>query len=379
MSVGIIGCGSMGSGIAQVAAQAGESVLVFDTNSEAILRAKTSLEAILSRLVQKERISAEDKEQILSRIEFVDSLKELSNCNLVIEAIVEKIEVKQSVFELLEKIVDTDCVLATNTSSLSIASLAKGRLHPERIIGLHFFNPAPLMPLVELIPSLLSNPSIVESVRSRVAAWNKTVVVAKDTPGFIVNRVARPFYGEALKMYEEGLASFQEIDQAMRDYGGFRMGPFQLMDLIGNDINYAVTTTVWTQFYYDPRFKPSLTQCRMSEAGLLGRKSGQGYYSYPIKETESVPLDEAKAKMLFERIFFMLVNEAYDALFMQVASAKDIDLAMQKGVNYPKGLIAWGNEYGLPAILTGLELLFEEYGDDRYRPNPLLRRTAKAI
>lgn len=379
MSVGIIGCGSMGSGIAQVAAQAGEWVLVFDTNSEAIKRAKVSLEAILSRLVEKQRITAEKKDEILSRIEFVDSLKKLSRCNLVIEAIVEKMEAKQSVFEMLEKIVDVNCVLASNTSSLSIASLAKGRLHPERIIGLHFFNPAPLMPLVELIPSLLSSNTIVENVRSRVANWGKTVVLAKDTPGFIVNRVARPFYGEALKMYEEGVGSIQEIDQAMREYGGFKMGPFQLMDLIGNDVNYAVTTTVWTQFYYDPRFKPSLTQCRMAEAGLLGRKSGQGYYSYPLNENALTPLDEAKAKYLFERIFFMLVNEAYDALFMQVASAEDIDLAMQQGVNYPKGLIAWGKEYGLQTVLAGLEFLFEEYGDDRYRPNPLLRKTAKAI
>ena len=353
--------------------------MVFDTNSEAIKLAKASLEAILSRLVEKERITEDKKNQILLRIEFVDSLKKLSHCNLVIEAIVEKIEAKQSVFEMLEKIVDVNCVLASNTSSLSIASLAKGRLHPERIIGLHFFNPAPLMPLVELIPSLLSNAAIVENIRTRVAAWGKTVVLAKDTPGFIVNRVARPFYGEALKMYEEGLAGFQEIDQAMREYGGFKMGPFQLMDLIGNDINYAVTTTVWTQFYYDPRFKPSLTQCRMAEAGLLGRKSGQGYYSYPLNDDLTAPLDKAKAKFIFERIFFMLVNEAYDALFMQVASAEDIDLAMQQGVNYPKGLIAWGKEYGLQTVLAGLEFLFEEYGDDRYRPNPLLRKTAKAI
>jgi 3-hydroxybutyryl-CoA dehydrogenase len=374
MKIGVVGAGAMGSGIAQVAAQAGDEVFLFDTRSEALHQSEAALSKVMNRLVEKGRLNTDEAESIQARISYVDSLKKLKNCELVIEAIIEDLNAKHSVFQLLETVVSEDCLIASNTSSLSIASLAKGRLKPERIVGIHFFNPAPLMPLVEIIPSLLSDSKAVQRAEEKVKQWGKVSVLAKDTPGFIVNRVARPFYGEAIKMLEEGFASVTEIDAAMRMHG-FKMGPFELMDLIGNDINFAVTETVWTQFFYDPRFRPSLTQKRMNEAGLYGRKSGRGYYTYTDNKANERLEDiyETKAERIFDRIFCLLVNEAYDALFMNIASIDDIDIAMTKGVNYPKGLFAWSESYGLQKVLNNLENLFNYFNDDRYRPNPLLR------
>jgi 3-hydroxybutyryl-CoA dehydrogenase len=193
-----------------------------------------------------------------------------------------------------------------------------------------------------------------------------------------VNRVARPFYGEALRIYEEGIADFATIDWAMTHFGGFKMGPFTLMDYIGNDVNYAVTESVFQAFYYDPRFKPSFTQKRHREAGFLGRKSGRGYYDYSEGATLPAPIEnEELGKQIFNRILSMLINEAYDAVFMQVASEEDVDLAMIKGVNYPKGLIAWSKEIGPKNVLAQLNELFTFYGEDRYRPNPLLRKVCE--
>ncbi len=374
MSVGIAGAGAMGSGIAQIAAQNGEKVWVYDPFPEALQRSKTQLRAVLDRLVEKEKINAKQAHSIQNSIEYTTELSDLSHCELIIEAIVERLETKQQLFEALEERISDSCILASNTSSISIASLAKGRRLPQRILGIHFFNPAPLMPLVEIIPSLLTQPNVTQAAQNRIVKWGKTVVLAKDSPGFIVNRVARPFYGEALKMLEEGVAEVNEIDTAMRTLGGFKMGPFELTDLIGHDVNYAVTETVWKQFFYDPRFKPSLIQGRMVQAGLLGRKSGRGFYHYAEGEKiENTRVDSAKAEALFERIFVMLVNEAYDALFLHIASAQDIDLAMKLGLNYPKGLLQWSVDYGMPRILAKLQSLHDWFGDDRYRPNPLLK------
>lgn len=374
MKVGVVGAGAMGTGIAQVAAEAGEKVLLFDTRPEALDQSRQSLEKIMARLVEKGRKSREEADALLGRIQFVEKLNTFADRELVVEAIIESLDAKRTVFSILESVVPPQCIIGSNTSSLSIASLQRERDHPERILGIHFFNPAPLMPLVEVIPGLLTEDGLAQKVQTLIGGWKKVVVLAKDTPGFIVNRVARPFYGEAIKMHEEGLASIPEIDAAMRMHG-FRMGPFELMDLIGNDVNYAVTETVWGQFFYDPRFRPSLTQKRMTEANLLGRKAGRGYYTYTEGRAQGrlESIDQEKAEHLFERIFCMLVNEAFDARFMQVASEDDIDLAMTKGVNYPKGLFAWGREYGLARVLTRLGELFERYGDDRYRPNPALK------
>ncbi len=270
----------MGSGIAQVAATSGCLVKIYDTNRAALDKAKASLEKILNRLIEKGRIDSDEKNRIQSHIQYVDSLKDLADSDLTIEAIIENLEIKKQVFQELESFVSENCIIASNTSSLSIASIAASLKKPSRCIGIHFFNPAPLMKLVEVIPAIqTSEKSISISVKT-IQDWKKVVAVAKDTPGFIVNRVARPFYGEALRIYEEGIADFATIDLAMKTKGGFRMGPFELMDFIGNDVNYTVTETVFAAFYFDPRYKPSLTQKRFSEAGYLGRKSGKGYYDY---------------------------------------------------------------------------------------------------
>ncbi len=376
--IGVIGAGTMGSGIAQVAAQCGHSVYLMDANVEQLERAKTGVSKSMDKLVEKGKFTVDQKSSIESNIHYVAQLEALSRCDLIIEAIVEKMEVKHAVFSALEKIVSSECILASNTSSLSIASIGSSLEKADRVIGIHFFNPATIMPLVEIIPAVQTNESTINEVLTLIESWGKTVVLCKDTPGFIVNRVARPFYGEALRIYEEGLADFATIDWAMTHFGGFKMGPFTLMDYIGNDVNYAVTESVFQAFYFDPRFKPSFTQKRHSEAGFYGRKTGRGFYQYAegIETIEPIK-DEIIGKIIFERVLVMLINEAVDAVFMQVASVKDVDLAMTKGVNYPKGLLAWADELGLNWVLDKLSNLFDEYGEDRYRPNALLKRMVK--
>ncbi|KJS07048.1 MAG: 3-hydroxybutyryl-CoA dehydrogenase [Flavobacteriales bacterium BRH_c54] len=376
--VGVLGAGSMGSGIVQIAATNKHQVTLVDLNEEALVKASTGLKNILSRLVQKEKINQATADNIMGRITFSTSTKDLAECDLIIEAIIENLEVKKKVFAQLESITSPNCILASNTSSLSIASIAAACKKPERVIGIHFFNPAPLMPLVEIIPAVQTSEATKKTARTLIDSWGKVTVLAKDTPGFIVNRVARPFYGEALRIYEEGVADFATIDWAMTEMGGFRMGPFTLMDYIGNDINYTVTETVFEAFYYDPRYKPSFTQKRHSEAGWYGRKSGRGYYNYADEANMSAPnKDKALGTVIFNRILVMLINEAVDALFLNIASKEDIDLAMTKGVNYPKGLLKWADEIGLKNVLQQLETLFNEYGEDRYRPSVLLRRMVR--
>ncbi len=373
-TVGIVGTGAMGTGIAQIAATYGHRVLVYDKKEEALERSRHSLVRILNRLVEKGKYTQGEADTILNRIQYVNGLSQFSSCGLVIEAVIEDLEVKRSVFHQLDSVTNNNCILATNTSSLSVASIASAAAHQERVLGLHFFNPAPLMPLVEVIPSLTSGHEFVDAAFQLMKDWGKTAVLAKDTPGFIVNRVARPFYGEALKMLEEGVADVPTIDWAMKELGGFKMGPFELMDLIGNDVNYTVTETVWTQMYFDPRYKPSITQKRLKEAGLFGKKANRGFYYYGEDESKNPEpnKDEKLGKEILNRILIMLFNEAIDAYFLKVASKKDIDLAMTKGVNYPKGLLKWADEYGLDYILDELEDLYETYLDDRYRPSVLL-------
>lgn len=376
--VGVLGAGSMGSGIVQIAATNKHQVTLVDLNEEALVKASTGLKNILSRLVQKEKIDQATADNIMGRITFSTSTKDLAECDLIIEAIIENLDVKKKVFAQLESITSPNCILASNTSSLSIASIAAACKKPERVIGIHFFNPAPLMPLVEIIPAVQTSEATKTTARTLIDSWGKVTVLAKDTPGFIVNRVARPFYGEALRIYEEGVADFATIDWAMTEMGGFRMGPFTLMDYIGNDINYTVTETVFEAFYYDPRYKPSFTQKRHSEAGWYGRKSGRGYYNYADEANMPAPnKDKALGTVIFNRILVMLINEAIDALFLNIASKEDIDLAMTKGVNYPKGLLKWADEIGLENVLQQLETLFNEYGEDRYRPSVLLRRMVR--
>jgi 3-hydroxybutyryl-CoA dehydrogenase len=375
--VGVIGAGSMGSGIGQVAATAGLDVFVFDTNAGVLDKAKKTLCTTFEKLVEKNKLTSDDSEKIQSRIVWTNELSLFKDCTLVIEAIIENLTIKQTVFKELSSVLSEDAFVASNTSSLSITALANSYKHPSQFLGLHFFNPAPLMPLVEVIPGLQSNEDVVASCYQLMKSWKKIPVIAKDTPGFIVNRVARPFYGEALRIVEEQIASIEEVDAIMKSKGGFKMGPFELMDLIGNDINYTVTETVWTQTYYDPRYKPSQIQKKMVESGRLGRKTGQGYYSYanPVSNTFSV--DDKKSDLVFHRILAMLVNEAADALYYGIAIKEDIDIAMTKGVNYPKGLLAWADEIGLSKITLILETLYEEYREDRYRVSVLLKKMAK--
>jgi 3-hydroxybutyryl-CoA dehydrogenase len=374
--IGIIGSGAMGSGIAQVAAMASHQVVVYDNNTQAIEKAKSNLATTLNKLQEKGKI--ESAEDALQRFVFANSLDALADCGLIIEAIVEKLDIKKTVFAEVEKIVAPDCVLATNTSSLSVTSIAAACQKPERFIGLHFFNPAPLMALVEVIPAIQTDEKVVADCKEMMQTWGKLPVIAKDTPGFIVNRIARPFYGEAIRIYEEGIADMATIDWAMTEVGKFKMGPFTLMDYIGHDVNYVVTETVFQSFFFDPRYKPSFSQKRLLEAGWLGRKTGRGFYNYSEGVATPEPTkNEELGHKIFERILVMLINEAMDALHLNVATKADLDIAMTKGVNYPKGLLQWCDEIGARNVLGKLDALYNIYHEDRYRASVLLRLLAK--
>ena len=375
MNVGIIGSGTMGIGIAQVAATSGCDVFLYDANSNQTEKSLVNLKNTLNKLVEKGKISTEKSHDISSKINPCNELLGLKDCDLIIEAIIENKEIKTKVFQDLEELVSENCVISSNTSSISITSLSSELKNPERFIGIHFFNPAPLMPLVEIIPGLLTKENLATEIFSLMKSWGKIPVIAKDVPGFIVNRIARPFYGEALRIVEENLATVEQIDDAMRTLGNFKMGPFELMDLIGIDVNFSVTKTVYQDYFYDPKYKPSLLQQRMSEAKLLGRKTRKGFYDYSENVEKSVPQkDEKLYEDIFLRIISMLVNEAVEAKRLKIASDEDLELAMQKGVNYPKGLLNWGKEIGYQKISETLQNLFEEYQEERYRQSPLLRK-----
>lgn len=382
MIVGVVGAGAMGAGIAQVAAAAGHRVVLSDSKAGASAKAREAMTASLARFVEKGKLEAAARDALLGRITFVDALlaRDLSiykECGIVIDAVVEDLAVKRTLFASLGAVVAPTAILATNTSSLSVASIASAPVNPERVVGIHFFNPAPVMPLVEIVSSLSTSAEIAAQSRALVDSWGKTTVLATDTPGFIVNRIARPYYGESLRMLEEGFADCATIDWAMREIGGFRMGPFELMDFIGNDVNYAVSSSVFEGMCFDPRYKPALTQRRLVESGRLGRKTKLGYYDY--RDGAEIPRpteDRALGQQLFDRVIAMLINEAVDALYLRIASAADIDTAMTKGVNYPKGLLAWCDEIGAGEVLARLESLQAHYGEDRYRPSPLLRNVA---
>lgn len=378
MQVGVVGAGAMGSGIAQIAAQNGHTVILSDTTAAALDRSKAALERVLGRLVEKGKMTTADAEAIAARIQYTTSVEAFKGCGLVIEAIVEDLGIKQKLFREIELVVGEECTLATNTSSLSVTAIASAVQNPERVLGIHFFNPAPLMPLVEVVPAVQTRAGLVDTIKALIDSWGKSTVIAKDTPGFIVNRVARPFYGEALRIVEEGLADHATVDWAMKQIGGFRMGPFELMDLIGNDVNYAVTESVFSAFYFDPRYRPSFIQKRQVEAGWLGRKSGRGYYNYADGAEQPEPRrDRVLGEQIVWRILVMLINEAADALHLGISDREGIDLAMTKGVNYPKGLLKWADERGINACVETLSGLQAEYGEDRYRCSALLRRMAR--
>lgn len=502
--VGVVGSGAMGAGIAQVAAAAGHTVRLFDTRPEAVAAAIADIGKMFARLVEKGRMGAAQADEARARLLAAASLQDLEDAALVVEAVVEDLAVKRTLFKQLEDVVHDGCILATNTSSISVTAIAAPLARPERLVGMHFFNPVPLMALVEVISGVATDKGVADTVAALAASWGKAPVHAKSTPGFIVNRVARPFYAEALRLLNEQAGDPATLDAVMRDAGGFRMGPFELMDLIGHDVNFSVTQSVFQAYFNDPRFTPSVLQQELVNAGFLGRKSGRGFYRYgddaPRIEPRTEPsaarpqtvrvtrvrtfhepvfealhevvnarlqaagiavshpglldgvegreapafhvhgasiflsdgrsatqrafddgspdtilfdlmLDPGKATrialaradqcgeaawqaavgmfqaagfavtrledvpgMAVMRTVAMLANEAADAVNQGVCSAEAVDVAMQKGVNYPRGPLAWADAVGLEHIVAVLTNLGAVYGEDRYRVSPLLRR-----
>ncbi len=377
-NISVIGAGIMGTGIAQVASSHGSSVSLMDASKDALERSRSSLIFVMNRLVEKGKISIEESDAILSRVHWTSEIESITASELVIEAVIENMKVKQKIFSEVESFVSNDCIIATNTSSLSVAEITSSCSNLSRVMGIHFFNPVPLMKLVEVIPMEKTAPNLVNGVKTILQSWNKTIVMAKDTPGFIVNRIARPFYVEALRIYDEGLADFATIDWAVKEFGRFKMGPFELMDYIGNDVNYHATESVYVRSNHNPRYEPSSTQKKMVDEGRLGRKSGKGYYDYSNGVEMPLPIkDKESGKRIFNRILFMLINEAADALNFSIATRDDIDIAMTIGVNYPMGLLKWADELGIGQVCEELCKLKSNLGDERYEPSILLKEMAK--
>jgi 3-hydroxybutyryl-CoA dehydrogenase len=372
VDIAVVGAGTMGAGIAESAALAGLSVVMVDVREEALDLGRNTIEKDLKRRVKKGRLSEEERRASVGRVSTTTALEACEGASVAIEAVVEDIAVKSKVFADLEGIVANETVLATNTSSLSVAGIAAATEHPERVVGMHFFNPVPTMRLVEVVAGRSTDPSAVSRVEEMAEQLGKTPIRVSDTPGFVVNRVARPFYLEALRLVEAG-GEPGPIDAAIRG-AGFRMGPLQLADLIGNDVNLTVSESLFERYYYHPRFRPSYLQRSMVEGGLLGRKSGRGFYDYGAEKTveeNEIGLSEDVSL----RVISCIVNEAFLALSEGVATAEDIDRAMKLGANYPKGPFEWVEEIGARSIVETLDSLRAAYGD-AYLAAPALRERA---
>ncbi len=380
-TVGVLGAGTMGAGIVQVAVEAGLDVLVHDPLDGAVERARERIEGFLRRKVEKGQLTSAEVEAAVGRIGAADSLEDLAGADLVIEAAPEDIDLKRDVFGRLDAVAEAGTILATNTSSLSVARIAAAAARPERVVGMHFFNPVPLMALVEVIAGPMTDPAVTDSVALVARRLGKTPVVAADTPGFIVNRVQRAYYLEAFRIFEAGLAAPDAIDAAMRGIG-FRMGPFELADTVGTDVNLAAGEAIFTGFYGDARYRPAQVQRRVVDAGRLGRKTGGGYYAYGADGARAEPwpplvretlLPSLDAPQIEARVLACVVNEAASAVAEGVAAPDAIDTAMRLASNWPEGPIAWGERIGLTSVVSTLDALHAVVPDGRYRVEPLLR------
>ena len=388
-TLGVLGAGTMGAGIAQVAAEAGLGVLLHDPLDGATDRARERIGGFLDRRVQKGQLDPQDAADAIARIRPAESIEALSAAEIVVEAIPEDLALKRDAFRRLDATSAEEAVLASNTSSLSIAAIASVTRRPDRVVGMHFFNPVPLMTLVEVIAGPSTSAEATDAVVSLAGRLGKTAVIAADTPGFIVNRVARPYYLEAFRIVGEGVAAVEAVDDAMRGIG-FPMGPFELIDAIGADVNFAVSTTVFEQFFGDPRYRPHPLQRALVESGRLGRKSNGGCYDYTADGERGAPwsglarradgpqparLDPAQVEA---RILAAIVNEAASAVADGVATPEAIDTAMRLGTNWPEGPLAWGERIGLASVVHTLDALHGAVPDGRYRTVPLLRSLSES-
>jgi 3-hydroxybutyryl-CoA dehydrogenase len=384
-TVGVLGAGTMGAGIAQVAAEAGLDVLIHDPAEGATQHARERIVGFLARKVDKEQLSDADANAAVARIRAVDSLEALASADLLIEAIPEELDLKRDAFRRLDAAAGDETILATNTSSLSVARIASATSRPERVLGMHFFNPVPLMALVEVVAGPMTAPAVTDTVALLARQMGKTPVVAADTPGFIVNRVQRAYYLEAFRIFEGGLAGLAVIDDAMRGIG-FRLGPFELADVVGTDVNLAAGIAIFDGFFADPRYRPAQVQRKVADAGRLGRKSGAGYYDYGTDGTRGAPwaallrpgrLPQLTGAQIEARILAAIVNEAASAVADGVATPEAIDTAMRLGTNWPDGPLAWGERIGLGPVVHSLDALHAGVPDGRYRVTPLLRLVAE--
>jgi 3-hydroxybutyryl-CoA dehydrogenase len=402
--IAIFGAGTMGTGITQVAATHGATVRLIDTMPDAVERAKQSIAERLQRQVNRGSMSEQERTDILGRI-LEGSIDNLDGVDFVIEAIIEDLGVKSELFQSIDATAPENAVLATNTSSLSVSDIAKSVNDPSRLVGMHFFNPAPVMSLVEIVVAEASAPTTVDFVVETASTWGKVPARTKDTPGFIVNRVARTSYVEAFRMLDEGIAGPEQIDGAMRTLGQFRMGPLQIADLVGQEVNHAVTVSVWEQSGRPVRFEPPKVQAQLVERGELGQKTNAGVYDYGTEpptenitvetqplvlpdnlalavdefvqvaalcEPETIEYTSIKEHYVFARILGSVMNEAALALSDNVATAEDIDVALQRATNYPRGPVEWGHDVGYPTLGRLLLALDSVSGDDRFMPAPLI-------
>src|SRR4051794_25041931 len=375
--LGVVGAGTMGAGIAQLGCLAGIETVLHDPIPDALENGAATVHANIERGAERGRWSANDATAAHERLSTAATVEELAGCQLVIEAAPEKLDLKRELFQKLADVCGPDAIFATNTSSIPVTQIAGAAAAPENVVGLHFFNPAPLMKLVEVIAALQSGEQALAVARATGEAMGKRVIDAADGPGFLVNRCGRPFGGEALRLLQERLATIEDIDRIYRVGGGYRMGPFELMDLVGIDVGFAVAQSFTELSFGEPRWRPNPVQAKMVAAGRLGRKTGRGWYDYgdgPHRPDDDpgAELNASEAELL-DRVQCCIVNEALFALGEGVGSAEDIDAGAKLGLNLPKGSIELGRELGFDHVLATMDRLWDRYREERYRAAPLLR------